>query len=44
MAILTIRHITTYHYQRPVSFGEHQMMLRPRDDDEKVLEIRASSA
>jgi transglutaminase-like putative cysteine protease len=39
MAILTIRHITTYHYRWPVSFGEHQMMLRPRDDDDqKVLE------
>jgi transglutaminase-like putative cysteine protease len=39
MPILTIRHTTTYHYRRPVSFGEHQMMLRPRDDhDQKVLE------
>ena len=39
MPTLTIRHVTTYHYRRPVSFGEHQMMLRPRDDeDQKVLE------
>jgi Bacterial transglutaminase-like N-terminal region len=39
MPILTIRHLTTYHYKRPVSFGEHRMMLRPRDDDDqKVLE------
>jgi transglutaminase-like putative cysteine protease len=38
MPILTIRHVTTYHYKHPVSFGEHQMMLRPRDDhDQKVL-------
>jgi len=32
MPILTIRHVTTYHYRRPVAFGEHRMMLRPRDD------------
>jgi transglutaminase-like putative cysteine protease len=38
MPILTIRHVTVYHYKRPVSFGEHRMMLRPRDDDDqKVL-------
>ena len=37
--ILTIRHVTTYHYKQPVAFGEHRMMLRPRDDnDQKVLE------
>src|ERR1035441_9854747 len=33
MLILTIRHVTTYHYKRPVAFGEHRMMLRPRDDE-----------
>jgi transglutaminase-like putative cysteine protease len=39
MPILTIRHITTYDYRQPVSFGEHRMMLRPRDDeDQKVIE------
>jgi transglutaminase-like putative cysteine protease len=39
MPILTIRHLTTYHYKQPVAFGEHRMMLRPRDDeDQKVLE------
>ena len=39
MPILTIRHLTTYHYKQPVAFGEHRMMLRPRDDDDqKVLE------
>ena len=38
MPILTIRHITTYHYRQPVAFGAHRMMLRPRDDgDQKVL-------
>ncbi len=38
MPILTIRHVTIYHYRRPVSFGEHRIMLRQRDDDDqKVL-------
>ena len=26
-----IRHATTYHYTRPVSFGEHRLIIRPRD-------------
>jgi len=39
MPVLTVRHATTYHYRQPVAFGEHRMMLRPRDDDDqKVLE------
>ena len=39
MPILTVRHVTSYHYRQPVAFGEHRMMLRPRDDgDQKVLE------
>lgn len=39
MPILTVRHITTYRYRQPVAFGEHRMMLRPRDDgDQKVLQ------
>lgn len=38
MSSLTIHHVTTYRYQRPVGFGEHRMMLRPRDTgDQKVL-------
>jgi transglutaminase-like putative cysteine protease len=38
MPILSIRHVTTYHYNKPIAFGEHRMMLRPRDDgDQKVL-------
>jgi transglutaminase-like putative cysteine protease len=38
MPILTIKHLTTYYYRRPVAFGEHRMMLRPRDDrDQTVL-------
>jgi transglutaminase-like putative cysteine protease len=39
MPILSVRHETTYHYHRPVAFGEHRMMLRPRDDsDQRIIE------
>jgi transglutaminase-like putative cysteine protease len=39
MQTLTIRHVTTYRYRQPVVFGEHRMMLRPRDSsDQRVLE------
>jgi transglutaminase-like putative cysteine protease len=37
MPILTVRHVTTYHFKRPVAFGEHRMMLRPRDDDDQMV-------
>ncbi len=45
MSTLTIRHLTTYRYLRPVAFGEHRMMLRPRNSHhqrviEAVLDIR----
>ena len=36
MPILTVRHETTYAYRRPVGFGAHVMMLRPRDDADQV--------
>ncbi|MBC7801880.1 MAG: transglutaminase family protein [Gemmatimonadaceae bacterium] len=32
---LTVRHRTTYRYRRPVAFGEHRMMLRPRDSQDQ---------
>ena len=39
MPLLTIRHLTTYRYRRPVAFGEHRMMLRPRDSHgQRVIE------
>jgi transglutaminase-like putative cysteine protease len=39
MSALTIRHVTTYRYRQPVAFGEHRMMLRPRDShDQRVIE------
>jgi Bacterial transglutaminase-like N-terminal region len=38
MPIFSITHLTSYRYQRSVVFGEHRMMLRPRDDeDQKVI-------
>jgi hypothetical protein len=37
MSILSIKHVTSYRYRRPVAFGEHRMMLRPRDDDDQRL-------
>ena len=39
MPRLTIHHKTVYRYARPVAFGEHRIMLRPRDShDLRVLE------
>ncbi len=41
MPVLTVHHRTTYRYRKPVAFGEHRMMLRPRDShDQHVLESR----
>lgn len=31
MSVLTVDHTTTYRYRRPVTFGVHRLMLRPRD-------------
>jgi transglutaminase-like putative cysteine protease len=40
MAVLTVRHVTTYRYKHPVSFGEHRMMFRPRDSyDQRLLDV-----
>jgi transglutaminase-like putative cysteine protease len=38
MPLLTIHHKTEYRYAHPVAFGEHRIMLRPRDGhDQRVL-------
>jgi transglutaminase-like putative cysteine protease len=37
MPKLRIKHVTTYHYRRPVAFGEHFMMLCPRESDDQRL-------
>src|SRR4029077_21252551 len=31
MKLLTVHHATTYRYSAPVIFGQHRLMLRPRD-------------
>ena len=41
MPLLTILHKTEYRYAREVAFGEHRIMLRPRDGhDLRVLQSR----
>ena len=41
MTILTVRHVTTYRYRRPLAFGEHRMMFRPRDSyDQRLIDSR----
>jgi transglutaminase-like putative cysteine protease len=37
MRLLTVRHTTTYRYARPVTFGQHRLMLRPRDSHDLRL-------
>jgi transglutaminase-like putative cysteine protease len=41
MAILNVRHTTVYRYSRPVTIGDHRLMLRPRDSHDLRL-IRTS--
>jgi transglutaminase-like putative cysteine protease len=41
MPLLTIHHKTEYRYAHPVAFGEHRIMLRPRDGhDLRVISNR----
>ena len=41
VTIFTVRHLTVYRYVRPVAFGEHRMMFRPRDSyDQRLIEAR----
>ncbi|MBH1997848.1 MAG: transglutaminase family protein [Sphingomonadaceae bacterium] len=41
MPLLTVHHITTYRYKQPVSFGEHRIMMRPREAfDQRLLSAR----
>jgi transglutaminase-like putative cysteine protease len=37
MKLLTVRHATKYSYARPVTFGQHRLMLRPRDSHDLRL-------
>ncbi len=39
MPFLTLSHVTTYTYRHPVAFGEHRIMVRPREShDQNVLD------
>src|SRR5437660_3000663 len=37
MKLLTVRHATIYRYSAPVVFGQHRLMLRPRDSHDLRL-------
>jgi transglutaminase-like putative cysteine protease len=43
VTILSVNHVTTYRYRRPVHFGRHRMLLRPRDSFDQRL-LRATVA
>ncbi|WP_084356122.1 transglutaminase family protein [Novosphingobium lentum] len=39
MPLLNLSHVTTYTYTQPASFGEHRLMVRPRESyDQHLLE------
>ena len=39
LSLLTVEHVTTYHYRQPVRFGQHRLMFRPREGhDVQVVE------
>ncbi len=41
MTRLTIHHVTTYSYARPIQFGPHRWMFRPRDShDLRLLDMQ----
>jgi transglutaminase-like putative cysteine protease len=45
MPLLAVRHVTTYRYRQAVAFGEHRMMLRPREGhDQRILDARLDIA
>jgi transglutaminase-like putative cysteine protease len=37
MPLLSLSHVTTYTYRQPVSFGEHRIMVRPRESFDQHL-------
>ena len=37
MTVLSVRHVTRYAYKKPVRFGDHRMMFRPRDSYDQRL-------
>lgn len=42
-ALISISHVTRYRYDRPVEFGQHRLLVRPRDGhDLRVIEAHLS--
>ena len=37
MPFLNLSHVTTYSYRQPVAFGEHRIMVRPRESYDQHL-------
>ncbi|ESQ77964.1 transglutaminase family protein [Asticcacaulis sp. YBE204] len=37
MTRLRVHHVTTYTYRRPVGFGQHRLLFRPRDSQDQRL-------
>lgn len=37
MTIFSVRHTTVYRYKKPVAFGPHRLMFRPRDSFDQTL-------
>ena len=37
MTVFSVNHITVYRYKKPVTFGEHRLMFRPRDSHDHRL-------
>ena len=37
MPFLTLSHVTRYTYRNPVAFGEHRIMVRPRESHDQQL-------
>ncbi|WP_159994252.1 transglutaminase family protein [Roseomonas sp. 18066] len=45
MSVFSVRHLTEYRYHRPVAFGEHRLMFRPRDSyDQRLLAARLTTS
>jgi transglutaminase-like putative cysteine protease len=45
VTILNVRHTTVYRYSRPVTLGNHRMMLRPRDShDLRLIKTNLTSS
>ena len=45
MTVFSVRHSTVYRYRRPLGFGRHALLFRPRDSyDQRLIESRLEVA